>query len=242
VPSGPRDGGWQVHDSAGKAGRTGEAGPGATRTVHEQGTSSLFAAVVESDRSAPAVRAAEDAVRSGAREVDRQVERWRSDPARAAALLVSKSVSAGYAATPGERPVLRVAVVLVLAGTVTVAATDESMGALLGTDGTVRRPLLDRPSGPGGVLTLHRTSCPEAEAATVVIGSALASSSRQVRGSDRLAELCRRLAGAPPDAARALANFRYDHYGATGTDAAVLALVHRSVARHSSVGRRGAAT
>lgn len=221
--------GWRVHDPASTAADAPEPDAYAQTvgTVHEQGARSLVAVVVSADRPSTVVRAALDAGRHTAHEVDGQVERWQRDPARVAALLVSRSVSAGYAAVSGDRPALAVAAVLVLGGTVTVAATEESMGVLLSTDGAVRRPVLDRPAGPGGAFSLYRTACADVETVAVALASPTPASFPGA-GADRLPDLCRGLA-ASGEANRLLANFHYDYYGATGTEAAVLAIVHDAV-------------
>jgi hypothetical protein len=51
--------------------------------------------------------------------------------------------------------------------------------------------------------------------------------------------VCRRLPTARPasHAARAVAGFEHDHYGATGTPAVVLALVHDTVLPTTTSGR-----
>jgi len=232
--------GWRVHDPA----STRVDAPGrihdvrTTGTFHETGARSLIALVVTADRPTTAIRPALDAGRDTAREADDRIERWQRDPARAAALLVSRSVSAGYAAVPGDRPALAVAAVLVVEGTVTVAATEESMGVLVTADGAVRRPVLDRPAGPGGAFDLYSTAWADGASVAVALASPSPASPSST-DEERLATLCRGLA-AWGDADRLLANFRYDFYGATGREAAVLAIVHEAVPAHPA-GRPGTA-
>ncbi len=197
-------------------------------TVHERGTSALVAVVAAADRPSPAVRAALNGGRLAARELDQQAQRWEHDPERAAALVLARSVRAGHTAARGQTPALRVAVVVVLGGTVTLVTTDESMGAVLTVGGTVLRPVPVRPAAPGGASSLHSVSSTESDAATAVIASPTPPSSRDAAAAERLPDLCRRLS-TTSDAARAVAGFEHDHYGATGTPAVVLALVHDAV-------------
>ncbi|MBB3082148.1 N-acetylmuramoyl-L-alanine amidase [Geodermatophilus sabuli] len=223
---------WQVHEAGGDG-----TGALSAATVHERLDGLVVGMLVTADHPSTAVPAAHDAARRATREGDGQAERWRQDPARAAALLVSRSLNAGYAAVRGRRIRLDGAAVLVAGGTVTVAATDEAMAALLTVDGEIVRPTLDRPSGPGALVFLYRAARPGTATAAAVLVPVAPGADRGGAPAQRLSDLCRRLT-APADVDRALAGFRYDFYGATGTEAAALAVVRPDALPATVPGRR----